>query len=446
MSAEKHPQGNVFYRRMKHTHPVITHGEGIYLFDEQGNRYLDGSGGALVVNIGHGVQPVVQAIQEQAAKAAYIHATMFTSKALETYTQELSQVTPLPDARFYPLTTGSEAVEGALKLARQIQLVRGESKRHIVISRWMSYHGVTLGALAVTGKPKMRLPYQPMFTDAPHIPPPFCYRCPYGLEYPACDLRCADALEQEITYHGAEYVSAFIAEPISGATIGGVVPPDGYWARIQEICRKYGVLIIADEVMTGMGRTGKWFGVEHFDIDADILTIGKGAASGYVPLSLLVTKGELVDLISSTAGDFNHGGTFSHHAVGAAAGLATLHYIQEYNLVENAAQKGRYLETALREKFGDHPNIGNIRGIGLMWGLELVADRDTKAPFDYKSHLAQKLADHAFQNGLIIYPGSGSVDGVQGDHFMIGPPLTITEPQIDELIDILTSSLEAVIK
>ncbi len=441
MSAYKHPTGHVFYRRMGKNHPLIVGGEGVYLYDEDGNRYLDGSGGALVATIGHGVESVAQAMGKQAEKAAYIHATMFTSEVIEEYTAELAKVTPLPDAKFYPLSSGSEAIEGAMKLARQIQVERGEKQRHLVISRWQSYHGASLGALAVTGKPKMRTLYEPMFKDMPKVHPPYCYRCPFGLTYPECEMRCAHALEEEIQQLGPENVAAFLAEPISGATLGGVVPPAEYWPIIQEICRSYGVLLIDDEVMSGMGRTGKWFAAEHFDIEADIITMGKGLAGGYFPLGIVAVRGEHVDLIAKGKGDFDHGGTYSHHAVGAAAALATLQFIQEHGLVEHVARCGEYLGKGLHERLGDLPMVGDIRGMGLMWGVELVQDKKSKEPFDPALHFSRKLGDGAFAQGLIIYPGSGTVDYTSGDHFMIGPPFVITEEQIDEILDVLATLL-----
>jgi adenosylmethionine-8-amino-7-oxononanoate aminotransferase len=446
MSAYKHPHGQVFYRRMGHVHPEIVRGEGVYLYDREGKAYLDGSGGAIVVNAGHGIESIARAMAEQAASTAYIHPTMFTSEVVEEYAAELAEIVPLADAKFYFLTSGSEAVEAAIKLARQIQVERGESSRYLTISRWMSYHGLSLGALAVSGKPKMRQLYQPMFQDVPHIPPPYCYRCPFKLEHPACDLKCADALEEEILRQNPATVSAFLAEPVSGATLGAVVPPEGYWPRIKQICDRYGVLLIMDEVMTGMGRTGKWFAAEHWDIIPDILTIGKGAASGYFPLSILVTSGENVNLIANGSGDFSHGGTFSHHAVGAAAGLATLHYLHQHQLVESVAEKGRFLAGLLRERLGGLPYVGDVRGLGLMWGIEFVRDKASKQPFEQKLHLGQKIADEAFRQGLVVYPGSGSLDGHRGDHLMIGPPFCITRDEMEQLVELLEKAVRSTIE
>ncbi len=443
MSTRPSPEGHIFYRRMAHDHPQIVRGEGVYLYDREGKAYLDGSGGALVVNAGHGIESIVQAAAQQASSTAYIHPTMFTAEVIEQYASELAKIVPLEDARFYFLTSGSEAIEAAIKLARQIQVERGENQRHLTISRWMSYHGLSLGALAVSGKPKMRKLFQPMFRDVPHIPPPYCYRCPFNLEYPDCGLKCADALEEEILRQNPANVSAFLAEPVSGATLGAVVPPEGYWPRIREICDRYGVLLIMDEVMTGMGRTGKWFAAEHWGTAPDILTIGKGAASGYFPLSVLATRGEYVELIASGSGDFSHGGTYSHHVVGAAAGLATLSYLREHCLVETVAEKGQFLFEQLEAHFGDSPYVGDLRGIGLMWGIEFVRDKEDKTPFDPAMHLSQKIADEAFRLGLVVYPGSGSVDGQRGDHVMVGPPFCIKKDEIVHLVELLDQAVRA---
>jgi len=427
---------------MLHPHPKIVRGEGVYLFDEHGNRYLDGSGGALVANIGHGVDSVVKAMTSQAAQVSYIHGTMFTSESTEIYARELDALCPIPDAKFYFLTSGSEAVEAAIKFARQVQISRGHHDRHLTISRWGSYHGATLGALAVTGKPKMRDKFTSMFKDMPHIPPPYCYRCPFQLKYPACELRCATALEDEILFRGAENVSAFIAEPVSGATLGGAVPPDEYWPKIRQICDRSDVLLIADEVMTGMGRTGRWFAMEHWDVEPDIITIGKGAAGGYFPLSILGVKSQHADLIAATTRDFIHGGTYTHHTVGTATGLATLAYLRQNDLVTELKRKGEILQSLLMNRVGHLQWSGDIRGIGLMWGVELVKERESKEPFDPQIQLGVKIADQAMRNGLIIYPGSGSVDGTRGDHFMIGPPFTITETQIETLVDLISRTIQ----
>lgn len=431
----------VFRRRMGFPHPVAVRGERIYIWDADGRRYIDASGGPIAVNIGHGVAELAQAMAGQAAAIAYVHGTIFTTDALETYSAELARRVPIENPRFYYLTSGSEAVEAAAKFARQVQVARGEPTREVVIARWGSYHGATLGALALTGRTSMRHLYAPMFRDQPHIPPPYCYRCPFGATYPTCDLACARALEAEIRRQGPGRIAAFIAEPVSGATLGAVVPPEGYWPLVREICDRYGILLIADEVMTGFGRTGRWFGMEHFGVRPDAMTMGKGATGGYFPFSITAVRADDVETIRRAHGDFNHGGTFSHHAVGAAVALATLRYLEAHDLVSAAATKGAYLGRRLREALGDLPCVGDIRGIGMMWGVEFVADRGTKTPFPPERAFARRVGDRALQKGLITYPGSGCADGIAGDHVMVAPPFVITEAEIDEVVALLREAV-----
>lgn len=438
----RHPHGHVMYRKARRPHPMIERAEGVYLYDDEGRRYLDASGGAIVVNIGHGVREVADALGEQAARVAYAHPTAFTTHPSEAYAAALAEVVALPQPRFFFLSSGSEAVETAIKLARQVHVENGRGSRYLTISRWQSYHGTTLGALAVAGKPKMRQLFEPMLADVPHIPPPYCYRCSFSLVYPGCELRCAEALEKEIERVGEGNVSGFIAEPVSGATLGAVVPPPGYWARVRDICDRHDVLLIADEVMTGLGRTGRWFAMEHWDVIPDLAAMSKGTAGGYVPLSVTAARGELVDAVVDGSGDFVHGGTFSHHPVSTAAGLATLRYLQKHDLVEEAARKGEVLGQKLRNGLGHLPNVGDIRGIGLMWGVEFVADRASKAPFSPQEHVASRVADAALKRGLMVYPGSGCVDGTRGDHLTLGPPLIITEEQLDELVALLGDAIQ----
>jgi len=432
---------HVFYRRPAFPHPRAVRGEGVYLWDADGRRYIDASGGAIVVNVGHGVKEIARALAEQAERVAYVHATLFTTEPLETYADELARRVPLPGPRFYFLTSGSEGIEAAIKFAHQVQAARGEPSRYLIISRWGSYHGATLGALAVTGKPKMRAPFTSLFRDQPHIPPPYCYRCPFDASYPACDLACARALEVEVLRRGPDCVAAFLAEPVGGATLGAVVPPEGYWSLVRQICDRYGLLLIADEVMTGFGRTGRWFGMEHFGVEPDVVVMGKGATGGYFPLSILAVRTSDVEVIRRAHGEFVHGGTFSHHAVGAAAALATLRYIEDHRLVERAARQGAMLGRRLREVLGGLPCVGDVRGLGMMWAVEFVADPATKAPLPPDRHFARRVCDRAFGRGALFYPGSGCVDGVAGDHLMVAPPLVITEAQIDETVEILRAAV-----
>ena len=440
----RHPQGRVFYRNMDHEYPVIVRGEGAYLYDAQGRRYLDASGGPLVVNVGHGVESIARAIAEQAARVAYVHGNVFTTAALETYSERLASKIPLLDPRFYYLSSGSEAVETALKFVRQVQVARGETRRDLVISRWGSYHGATLGTLAISGKPAMRSLYASMFRDAPHIEPPYCYRCPFHATYPTCELACARQLETEILRQGPERVVAFIAEPVGGATLGAVVPPEGYWPLVREICDRYGVLLVAVEVLTGFGRTGTWFAMEQFGVQPDVICLGKGAAGGYFPLSITAVRGRDVETIRRAHGDFNHGGTFSHHAVGAAAALATMDYLEAHDLVARAAHVGESLGQVLRESLGDLPSVGDVRGVGMMWAAEFVADRATKEPYPSEVHFADRVWARCLEAGVLLYPGRGCADGVRGDHLMVAPPYVVTGGQIDLIAGRLREAIGSV--
>lgn len=430
-----HPHSNVFYRTMNHPRPKIAYGQGIYLYDESGKRYIDGSGGPLVVNVGHGRAEIVEAMTRQGQSAGYVHAIMFTSEPLERYAQELATVVPLPEPRFYFLSSGSEVVEGAIKLARQIQMARGQEHRHVILSRWNSYHGMTLGALAVSGRPGLRAPYLEMMHDVPHIPTPYTYRDAMSGE------ALARRLEETILAYGPENVAGFIAEPISGASLGAAQPPDDYWPCVRDICDRYGVLLIADEVLVGLGRTGKWWALDHWGVVPDILVTSKGTAGGYFPLGFIAAKGEDVEQIRQAFGDFNHGGTFSHHAIGAAAGLATLDILRNEHLVENSAELGPLLGSSLRQALENHPHVGDIRGRGLFWGIELVQDKATKSPFPAQNGVARKIWLRAFDLGLVIYYSTGCADGKNGDIIMLGPPLIINREQIGEMVEIVNQAV-----
>lgn len=426
--------GYIFYRRLGEPHPLIERGEGIYLWDDAGRRYIDASGGAAVVNVGHGVAEIAQAMAAQAGAVAYVHGTILSTPALESYGERLAPLVPLPNPLFYYLASGSEAVEAALKFARQMQLARGEPARDLVIGRWGSYHGATLGTLAIGGKSAMRRYFGPLFKDQAHIPPPYCYRCPFEATYPGCDLACARALEVEIIRQGPARVAAFIAEPVGGATQGAVVPPSGYWPCIRQICDRYGLLLIADEVMTGFGRTGRWFAMEHFEVQPDAMTMGKGVTGGYLPFSVTAVRRADVEQLRRAHGDFSHGGTFSHHAVGAAVALANLRYLEQHDLVRAAATRGAYLGRRLKQVVGDLPCVGDVRGLGLLWAVEFVADRRTQAPFPPGRRFGRRVCDRALDMGLIFYPGSGGIDGVHGDHLLVAPPFVVSEAQVDEIV------------
>jgi len=440
MSQDSH--GHIFYRRLTHDYPTVDYGQGVYLYDTAGRRYLDAAGGALVVTIGHGVAQVADAMAAQARRVAFAHGTQFTSEALEAYAAALAEIAPLFEPRLYLVSGGSEAVETALKLARQVCVARGQAGRYKIIARWGSYHGATLGALSASGRPPLRQAFAPLLLDMPHIPPAYCYRCPFKQTYPACEVACADALELEILRQGPESVAAFIAEPVVGATLGAVAPPPEYWPRVREICDRYGVLLIADEVMSGMGRSGRWFAMEHWGVRPDILVTAKGASSGYIPLGLVLARGELVETVRKGPGHaFTHGFTYANGVMGAAVGLAVLRYVQAHDLVGASARMGAYLLeklAALREL----SCVGDVRGLGLMAGVELVADKESKRPFS--NPVAGQVQAAAMARGLIVYTCSGLADGVKGDAILLGPPFIVTEAQIDEIVALLRESIAAV--
>ena len=433
--------GRVFRRRLSGwEYPEAVRGEGVYLFDSEGRRYLDGSGGAIVVTVGHGVREIADAISEQAARLPYVHGTEFTSRAVETLATELGKRAPVDDAHLYLVSGGSEATETAIKLARRFHLARDEPARHKFIYRWPSYHGATLGALALSGRSNMRAGFAPLLTPMPHIPAPYAYRCRLRGCGPTCSLECCRALEAKIREEGPETVAAFIAEPVVGASVGAVVPPPDYYRLAREICDRYGVLMIADEVMCGMGRTGRWFAIEHWGVRPDIVTLGKGLTSGYVPGGGLLVKGEIVETLRA-GGGFVHGFTYSHHPVVAATGLAVVHYLERHRLVERAAALGAYLHERL-QTLRDLPAVGDVRGLGLMAAVEIVQDRETRRPYPHERHAAEAIQREAFSRGLVVYPSGGQADGA-GDLVMIGPPLVIERPQIDELVSILREAIVA---
>jgi adenosylmethionine-8-amino-7-oxononanoate aminotransferase len=442
MSEESSSQ--VFQRRLDHSYPVVDHGEGVYLYDVTGRRYLDAAGGALVANIGHGVQEVVDALANQARRVAFAHGTQFTSPALEAYARAFAGIVPVPGARIFVVSGGSEATETALKLARQLCLARGEAGRYKIISRWGSYHGATLGALSASGRTPLRQPYAPLLIDMPHIPPAYCYRCPFGKSYPGCGVACADALETEVLHQGPGTVAAFIAEPVVGATLAAAVPPPEYWPRVREICDRYGLFLIADEVMTGMGRTGRWFGVEHWEVEPDILVTAKGASGGYFPLGVVAAKAELVELLRQGAGNFTHGFTYANGVLGAAVGSAVLRYLQEHDLVAASARMGEVLRDRL-EALRERPAVGDVRGLGLMAGVELVADRETRRPYPRSQRVAERVQAAALARGVNIYYGTGLANGVEGDALLLGPPFIISEPQIDEIVSVLDAAVREIV-
>ncbi|SHF06297.1 Aminotransferase class-III [Desulfacinum infernum DSM 9756] len=439
-----HMKDHIFYRNLKKTYPVVDRGEGVYIWDKNGKRYIDGSGGACVVSIGHGVPEILEAMKEQARRICFAHGSHFTSEAALECAERLVRMAPDPALnRVYFLSGGSEAVETAVKVVRQYWREVGKPDKYKVISRWTSFHGNTTGALALGGHTGRRKHYHPLFLHTPHIEPAYCYRCPFGREPEACSLECADQLERTIKYEGPDAVAAFIAEPVVGATAGALVPRDGYWQRIREICNAYQVKLIADEVMTGVGRTGQNFCLDHWKVVPDVIVTAKGLSSGYTPLGAVIVKEEIHDAIRSGSGAFVHGHTYCQNPLSAAIGAAVLRYLEEQNLVARSERMGKVLLEKLQVLL-EHPTVGDVRGLGLFAGVELVRDKKTKATFDPSLKINARVAQEAFRRGLITYPGSGGADGIHGDHILLAPPFVITESQIDDLVRILGEAIQAV--
>ncbi|MGP1358953.1 aspartate aminotransferase family protein [Roseicyclus sp.] len=424
--------------------PTAVRGEGCYLHDAEGRAYLDGSGGAAVSCLGHSDAEVRAAIHAQLDRLAFAHTGFFTSEPAERLADLLVANAPEGIDRVYLLSGGSEAVEAAIKLARQYFLEIGQPGRHRIIARRQSYHGNTLGALAAGGNAWRREKFAPLLIETHHIAPCFEYRERREDESPEdYGLRAANALEAEIERLGPETVMAFIAEPVVGATAGAVPAVPGYFRRIREICDRHGVLLILDEVMCGMGRTGRFFACEEDGIAPDIVTIAKGLGAGYVPVGAMLASARVHDAIAGGSGSFMHGHTYHAHVLAAAGAEAVVRRILEGGLVPRVRAQGAKLEAALRETFGQHPHVGDIRGRGLFRGIELVEDRDTKRPFDPGLKLHARVKSSAMAEGLIVYPAGGTVDGRAGDHVLIAPPFIIEDAQIGELVDKLARALGA---
>ena len=433
---------HIFPRHSKQRPPEIVSGKDCYLFDASGKRYLDGSGGAGVSSLGHGNEVVNQAIEAQLKKIAFAHTGFFTSAAAERLADLLIQQAPEGIDRVMLVSGGSEAVEAGIKLARQYFLERGEPQRRHLIARRQSYHGNTLGALAAGGNAWRREKFAPLLFEASHIAPCFEYADRRNDETSRdYGRRVADELEHEIVRLGPQSVVGFLAEPVVGATAGAVPAVDGYFTRIRQICDRYGILLILDEVMCGMGRTGYLFASEHDAVRPDIVCLAKGLGAGYQPIGAMLCSAEVYGAIEKGSGFFQHGHTYIGHPVAAAAGCAVLGEIYDRHLVKRVRSKGSILGAALRARFAEHPYVGDIRGRGLFWGLEFVTDRSTKTPFDPSLKLAAAVKSAAFDHGLICYPMAGTRDGVQGDHVLLAPPFIIDDHQIDELVDKLDQAV-----
>ncbi len=439
------PKENVFYRNLRKNYPVVDKAKGIYVWDNKGKKYIDGSGGAVVVSIGHSVPEIREAMIKQAEKASFIHSSHFTSDAVLECAELLCNLTPEKNLnKVYFLSGGSEAVESAIKLVRQYWREAGQPDKYKIISRWSSFHGNTTGALALGGHTSRRKHYLAIMQYTPHIEPPYCFRCAFNETPDNCSLQCADNLERAILHEGPDSVAAFIAEPVIGATAGAIIPIDGYWQRIRQICDKYDIKLIADEVMTGIGRCGKNFCMDHWNTVPDIIVLAKGLSSGYTPLGAVITKEEIHQTIKRGSGLFVHGHTFGQNPLSAAVGAAVLKYINKKNLIERSRKMGTIFNKKLKDELSDIDIVGDVRGLGLFSGIEFVCDKNSNECFENDLKINSQVAKQAFSRGLISYPGGGGVDGMSGDHILLAPPLIITEKQIDELVSILKRSILAV--
>jgi adenosylmethionine-8-amino-7-oxononanoate aminotransferase len=436
---------DVIHRDLNRSWPVIERGEGIYLYDSLGKRYIDGSGGsAAVTAIGHGVPDVIQAMIEQASRLAFAPTHAFTTEAIESCARMvIEQFAPGGEGRVFFCSSGSEANENAVKMALQYHRERGQGQKQIGISRWNSFHGLTIAALALSGHTGRRRKLLSALPQSVHIAPCYAYRhaSPHDEDY---GTTAADQLDLEIRNLGPENVAAFIAEPVVGATLGAVPAARGYFERIREICSEHNVLLIADEVMTGFGRTGKPFGIDHWGVHPDLITAAKGIAGGYSPLGAVIARPDIVREVRHRSGSFMIGGTASGNPLSCAVAMAVMTYIREHDLIANAARVGEHFLSRLRHLQDQHPIVGDVRGLGLLVGLEFVRNRRTRDPFAADLNIARRVSTETFERGLLSYPGQGTADGTLGDHIMYAPPLTITAGQIDDVVDILDRSLAVV--
>jgi adenosylmethionine-8-amino-7-oxononanoate aminotransferase len=433
---------HVFHRNPRQDYAVAVRGEGPYLFDRDGKRYLDASGGAAVSCLGHSDRAVIEAIQRQLDRLPYAHTSFFSSEPMEALADALIARAPKTFDKVYFVSGGSEAMEAALKLARQYFVEKGEPNRRHVIARRQSYHGNTLGALAVGGNQWRRKQFEPLLIETTHVSPCYAYR---GREAGETDFQYAERLARELQDRieslGGANVIAFVAETVVGATLGAVPPVAGYFKRVREICDRHGILLILDEVMCGMGRCGTLWAFEQEGVVTDLVAVAKGLGAGYQPIgALLVSKG-ISDAIISGSGFFQHGHTYLGHPAACAGALAVQKRLHEDGVLAKVSGSGSSLEKKLKHAFADHPHVGDIRGRGLFWGLELVADRATRAPFDPKLQVHARVKRKAMQAGLLCYPMGGTVDGQRGDHVLLAPPFILDETQLDELVDKLAKAI-----
>jgi adenosylmethionine-8-amino-7-oxononanoate aminotransferase len=434
---------HVFHRNVTSSYPLAVQGEGAIVIDAEGRRFIDGTAGVFVAILGHSPAEVAEKISEQARRLNFAYTGNFTTEAEQRLSDALADLAPPGLSRVWLTTSGSTANEAALKLARNYHLLRGHSEKTRVIARWHSYHGSTIGALSMTGTPPRRRPYEPYLLDFPHVCPPYCYRCPVGLDPSTCDTECANEVEAVINKVGAQYISAVILEPIAGGPLGALVTPPDYLRRVRDICDRHDVLLIVDEVVSGLGRSGSWFAIEESGVVPDMITLAKGLGGGFVPVGALVVHERIYETFQERASSFVHGESFTGHVLLAAAGLAVIDYIKDHDLLARIRRLAPRLRDGLHA-LSASPIVGEVRGMGFIYGLELVRDKVTKDPFERTLQVSERVVGAAARRGTLLLAGNAAADGVNGDTIVIAPPYVITEEQIDTLIDALAKALTEV--
>ncbi|MCX7779654.1 MAG: aspartate aminotransferase family protein [Negativicutes bacterium] len=435
---------HVFYPMLRKRYPVIVKAKGLYLWDADGKRYIDACCGALVSNIGHGVEEVNEAIIKQLREVAFTHRFKFTNRPVQELATLIADLSPGDINWVTFMSGGSEATETAMKMAREYYIEKGKPSKYKIIARWQSYHGNTLGALSMSGHIGRRRRYAPLLADFPHVPPAYCYRCSWGKKPDTCSLECAAEVEAAILREGPDNVAAFILEPVVGSSIGAAVPKDGYLQTVRTICDKYDILLIADEVMTGLGRTGAAFAVDHWQTLPDMLCMAKGISGGYAPLGAVAVRDHIREAFSNGSGRFAHGFTFGGNPIAAAAGKAVISFVLDHGLIERSRATGAYLLEELRRLAAKHEYIGDVRGLGLMTAVEFVQDKISGKPFAASQGLTDKVVGKALDRGLMLYGAGACADGVSGDAVMIAPPLTVSEAEINEILSVFEDTLEEV--
>ena len=444
----KSSETNVLYHHLGQAYATLARGEGVFVYDDEGKRYLDAIGGVGVVNIGHGIKEIIETITRQARTLAYSYSGLVDNEPQRNLASKLDEWAPAGMGKTKTLFSsgGAEANEGALKLAYQYHWERGHPSKYKIIGRWQSYHGNSVGALSMSGRTSWRRMHRPYLLDFPHIPPPYCYRCPWDKSYPGCDIDCAHELQRVIRQEGCENIAAFIAEPLIGTSMSAVVPPPEYYSIIRTICDDYDILFIADEVMSGVGRTGEKWGIDHWKVCPDMITASKGISGGYSPLAALILSEKVWRPIADGSRTVMHSCTYGGNPLSCATGLAVLNYIERNDLIHRAGKMGSRLIGKLKKTLEDVSLVGEVRGKGLFIGVEIVANKETKEVFPPDWSITRRIEREAFKRGLLILGGvSGLIGGADGDHFELLPPYIVDEEHLDFIAETVREAIVAVI-